>query len=229
MALSVIGTGIMSAAPDVLPHDVSHYMENTSMKILVVDDHPLFRAGLVQVIQNLTSQTQVLQASGVEQAQALLECMDVRDLDLVLLDLNLNGVHGLDGLVVFRQRYPTTPVVLVSGTPHLDLVREGRSKGAQGFIRKNTEPEELRKTITRVLDGELCFEDLSAPTPQKQLSARQREVLSAIAQGRTNKEIARDLGISIHTVRTHIVRLFWLLAVKTRTEAVTLARREGLL
>lgn len=197
------------------------------MKALIIDDHPLFRAGLVQAIRQAIPVAQVWEAGSVGDGLAVCEAQP--DMGLLLLDLNLPGQHGLDGLSTFRRLHPALPVVLVTGMQSIDFVREGRTKGAQGFVFKDASPEQMRDAIRTVLEGQLCF-PLETELPQRQsLSPRQMEVLGKLAQGLPNKQIARELGIGDYTVRSHVSRIFQALQARTRTEAVVLARRQGLL
>lgn len=197
------------------------------MKVLIVDDHPLFRAGLAQTVRDVFSDVQVWEASGVEDGLAV--CQVQADMDLLLLDLTLPGQHGLDGLSTFRRLHPAMPVVLITGAQSVDFVREGRAKGAQGFVFKDASAQQMRDAIGRVLEGQLSFPQGTDTSKRMALSPRQMEVLSKLAQGLPNKQIARELGIGDYTVRSHMSRIFQILQARTRTEAVVLARRHGLL
>jgi DNA-binding NarL/FixJ family response regulator len=197
------------------------------MKVLIVDDHPLFRAGLVQTVQMLFEQAWVLEAHSVE--EGLLLCDANPDMDLLLLDINLPEINGLDGLTEFRRQHPACPVMIVTGNASADMVSEGRARGAQGFVGKDLHATQMQRAIQTVLDGDLYF-PADVGTPQlPRLSVRQMDVLTRLAEGKPNKQIARDLGIGDHTVRAHLTRIFQILGAKTRTEVVVVARRQGLL
>ncbi len=197
-----------------------------TMKILIVDDHSLFRNGLRFLLARLAEKVEIFEASDVAKGLALDE--QHPDIDLILLDLQMPGTHGLDGLGEFRRRFPASAVVLLSGATATDMVMEGRAKGAQGFIAKAVSAEEMLDALRHVLDGELWFPSLVQVQTQIHLSPRQIEVLSGLCLGQSNKEIGRDLGMSENTVRSHIAVIFRALGVTSRTEAAMSARRHGL-
>lgn len=196
------------------------------MKILVVDDHSLFRAGLKLLLGKLADEVAVFEAENVETGLNLKA--QHPDIDLILLDLNLPGTHGLDGLSEFRQCFPASAVVLLTGLNNQELLSEGRAKGAQGFISKSVNADEMIGALRRVLDGELWFPGARAVEQHIRLTPRQIEVLAGLCQGQSNKEIGRNLGMSENTVRTHIAVIFRELRTKSRTEAALAARRRGL-
>lgn len=196
------------------------------MKIIIVDDHSLFRAGLKLLLNQLAVEVVVFEAESVE---AGLELKTQHpDIDLILLDLNLPGTHGLDGLAEFRQCFPASAVVLLTGLDNREFLTEGRAKGAQGFISKSVSAEEMIAALRRVLDGELWFPGSRNEEQNIRLTPRQIEVLAGLCQGQSNKEIGRKLGLSENTVRTHIAVIFRELGSKSRTEAALTARRHGL-
>ncbi len=203
----------------------AHLLRNAIVKILIVDDHALFRAGLRLLLGRLADDVRVFEAESVESGLALGERHG--DLDLILLDVNFPGSHGLDGLAGFRRRFPASAVVLLSGTDAADAAAEGRARGAQGFIAKSVSAERMLEALRRVLDGELWFPGEALARPAIYLTPRQVDVLSCLGQGRSNKEIARNLGMSENTVRTHIAGIFRALGVNSRTEAAIAARKSG--
>ncbi len=200
------------------------------MKILLVDDHPLFREGVVQVLKKLDSQAEVFEASSCE--QALLVCRSESDLDLVLLDLSLPGMDGLDGLQDFRQHFPTLPVVILSASEDNHSVRAALERGAQGYLPKSTPSRLMIQAIELILEGGLYVpggllkDDVPAP---EVLTPRQRDVLALLIEGKSNKEIARRLALSDNTVRVHAAAIFRTLGVHNRTEAAFAARKLGIL
>lgn len=196
------------------------------MKILLVDDHSLFRAGLKLLLQRLGDEVEILEASGIP--AALILTARNTDLDLILLDLQMPDGHGLDGVGELRRAFPATAVVLLSAVSSPELVDEGRSKGAQGFISKAIDPEEMLAAVRRVLSGELLFPEAKRRSVALDISPRQREVLALLCKGHPNKEIGRCLGLSENTVRSHVAVIFRELGVNTRTEAAMAARRHGL-
>lgn len=195
------------------------------MKILLIDDHSLFRAGLRLLLGRLGEALEVLEAESVE--TGLVVAQTNPDLDLVLLDLNLPGMHGLDGLLQFRRRFPSVSVLLVSAADFDDIIAEGRAKGAQGFIAKSVSAEEMIEAVRHVLSGELWFPNQFRSIAPVPLSPRQREVLAGLCKGQSNKEIGRELALSENTVRSHVAVIFRALGVNSRTEAAMAARRHG--
>jgi DNA-binding NarL/FixJ family response regulator len=207
------------------------------LKILLCDDHALFRAGLALVLGDLAPEVELLEApacqSALEQAEAH------PDLDLVLLDLDLPGMDGLAGLRRFRREHPALPVVVVSASERTADVRAALDGGASGFVPKQSSRAELLAALRLVLDGGRFVppsalapdaEDLAAARRDRRreratsLTERQRTVLSLMARGLTNREICGVLGIAEGTVKAHAAAIFDLLEVTNRTEAAVLAR-----
>jgi DNA-binding NarL/FixJ family response regulator len=206
------------------------------MDILIVDDHALFREGLKSLLARLDDQVTSHEAGSIEAGLALSQ--QHHDFDLVLLDLNLPGLNGLDGLKLFRQRFPASPLVILSGVDDEATVKAALSQGAQGFIAKSTSADTLLADLRRVLAGEPCrprlrpvadfgsTETLAASALH--MTPRQIDVLTHLCRGRSNKAIARDLGMSDNTVRTHLAVIFKELGARSRTEVAFLARQKGL-
>jgi len=205
------------------------------MHILVVDDHPLVREGLKHLLAGLDNETRVTEAAGAESAlQAL---ADQADLDLVLLDLNLQGRDGLSLLVDFGRNAPDLPVVMLSGEQDPALMRAALDAGAAGFISKSSLSQVILPALRLVLAGGiyvppemLVSQGAEAPKPAEPgLTHRQQQVLKCIAQGSSNKEIAAELQLSEPTVKGHVVAVFRALNVRTRTQAIAAATRLGLI
>lgn len=200
-------------------------------RLLLVDDHTLFRTGLRLIVQDHPAVGAIAEAGSIAQACALQDA----DIDLVLLDIQLPGMSGLDGLRLLRQAFPRARVVLVSASMSPDAVHEARSRGADGFLPKSASAEDILEAITCALSGRPCFpagSDLSASstrTPEApSLTARQLEVLQQLCVGKPNKVIARDLGLSENTVRVHVAAIFAQLGVNSRSAALLTAQRLGL-
>ena len=200
------------------------------MRILIVDDHALFRAGLALLLARLGQDVDVVEAGRVDEALALAQAAPP-DFALVLLDLNLPGMTGLEGLRSVRQAFPDSAVVVLSGLESVEAMREARVKGAQGYLVKTGAPDAMLDALREVLGGGTHFPAIEpaehAPSDTR-LTPRQREILQLLCEGRTNKEIASELGMSDNTVRTHLMHVFRALGVRTRTEAALAARRVGL-
>ena len=213
------------------------------MRILVCDDHAIFRAGLRAVLGELSAEAELLEAPDVAQALALVKSHI--DTELVLLDLHMPGTDGRTGLRQLRAAQPALPVVIVSATDDPAEMRRVLDEGASGFISKSSSSAELLAALRLVLAGGVYVPRaaLAAPAPaagsgaarreQRReragtLSARQIEVLSLMARGLTNREICGVLDIREGTVKTHIAAIFETLEVTNRTEAAVAARELGI-
>lgn len=199
------------------------------MKILVVDDHALFRAGLRLLLGRLAEGGEgadILEAENVDAGLRI--CTAAPGVDLVLLDLLLEGTHGFDGLAEIRQHCPHTPVAILSGAGGAEVAAEARRKGASGFISKAGSPDEMLDAVRCMLAGGEWFPDIPPIGPAARLTPRQIDVLRGLCRGLANKEIGRELGMSENTVRSHVAAIFRVLRVSSRTEAALTARRYGL-
>jgi len=206
------------------------------MKILLADDHDLFRAGLGLVLHELGADTSLVQAASLTDA---IHCAEAEpDLDLALLDLNMPAMNGAAGLQKFRTQFPDVPVVIVSGSDELSDVQQALGAGASGFIHKSTPPPVMLSALRLVLAGGI-YVPLQAmqrePAPlvatrtwASGLTSRQMEVLRLLAVGKPNKVIARELDLSEGTVKIHLSAIFRVLDVNNRTEAVLAAQQLSL-
>lgn len=198
-------------------------------RLLIVDDHPLYRLGLIAALASAMPGTEV---EGAESAEAALAILDREPgFDLVLVDQRLPGMDGLAALAHFGERRPDVPRVLISGSEEAGLALRAVDAGASGFIPKSLAVDEVAAAIRRVLEGEVFLpqEDLPPAQPPGSLTLRQLEVLRLLGEGYTNKEIAKALEIAVRTVRTHVEAIFEHLEVENRTQAVLAAQRAGLL
>ncbi|WP_369602953.1 response regulator transcription factor [Hahella sp. SMD15-11] len=199
--------------------------------IIIADDHPLFRAALRQAVSQAVPQAQVTEVDSIATLQSAVE--QHPDADLVLLDLNMPGAHGFSGLVFLRGQYPGLPVVIVSGSEELPVVRKAIDYGASGFIPKSAPLEQISEAIQAVLEGEVWL----APGVEERIAGLQGEesefsrrlatltpqqfrVLGMLTEGMLNKQIAYELDVSEATVKAHITALFRKLGVRNRTQAV---------
>lgn len=201
-----------------------------SARLLLVDDHNLFRTGLRLIVQDHPGVGPIAEAGSIDEACAT----GAEDTDLVLLDIQLPGMSGLDGLGPLRRAFPRARIVLVSASVAPDAVHEARARGADGFLFKSASAEDILNAITSALAGQPCFpvhgSHASAPRAPDvpALTARQLEVLALLCTGRPNKVIARDLGLSENTVRVHVAAIFAQLGVNSRSAALLAAQRMGL-
>jgi DNA-binding NarL/FixJ family response regulator len=204
------------------------------VKILVVDDHALVREGLRQVLKGLGDGLEVLQAANCGQAFSMADTHG--DIDLVLLDYHLPDMNGLEALVIFGKQHPELPVVLLSGSANVQIMRQALEAGAAGFVTKSCVSDELLRAVRSVLHGDIYLPpELSAlpsgaevdSTGKTVLTQRQELVLRCLLDGLANREIADQLHISEETVKTHVAAILRHFEVQNRTQAVVAAARNG--
>jgi DNA-binding NarL/FixJ family response regulator len=209
--------------------------EAQSHRLVIADDHPLFRGALKEAVGNQFSGAQVFEAGGFEDLQALLEREG--DIDLVLLDLAMPGVRGFSGLLYLRAQFPGVPVVIVSATDEADVIRRCMEFGASGFLPKTLGIDVMRDAIRRVLEGGVWTPpdvDLTTGadddtrdlvTKLSTLTPQQVRVLMMLSGGLLNKQIAYELGVSEATVKAHVSAILQKLGVESRTQAVIAASK----
>jgi len=205
------------------------------MKLLVVDDHPLVRAGVASTLQCMGDGLVVLQAAdGVEALSSLAQHGDVA---LIVLDLRMAGMAGFAVLEQVRQHHAGVPVLVLSSSEDPDDVRRALKAGARGYCPKSSSPATVVAAVRLVLSGEiyvppfmaLAADAGPAPADAGGMTPRQREVLEQLCSGKSNKEIARALGMQEKTVKGHVSALFRHLNVVHRLQAVEVARASGLI
>ena len=211
------------------------------MKALVADDHALLRTGLVDALSRLDPEPIAYEASDAEQVMRLVSAHP--DLDLILLDLFMPGANGFELLSRVCAAAAGAPVVVLSASDEPSHMRKALDCGAVGFIPKSTGREVMLSALGMVLAGGTYVppELVLAPPPQEHgslrlqglgagaamLTARQKDVLRLMGQGRSNKQIARDLDLSENTVKIHVAGVLRALGAANRTEAVMRARESG--
>lgn len=206
------------------------------MKVLVIDDHPLILDALASLLPQLRGDVEVLAAAHAGAATAILD--DEPDVGLVLLDLALPGVRGLDLLADFMLDYPGVPVVVLSATHDDATINAALAAGARGFIAKTANAAALLESLRGVLEGCVCRPHPDRPVPSGDgvaigppalgLTNRQADVLRLLVQGKPNKLICRDLRLSEGTVKVHISAILRALRVNSRTQAVAELARRGI-
>ncbi|MCO5732925.1 response regulator transcription factor [Rhizobium sp. SSA_523] len=201
-----------------------------SIKIIIADDHPLFRGALRQILGDIAGHADIVEAGTFEAAQAA--ASEHPDADLMLLDLSMPGVSGFSGLMSMRTTFPHLPITIVSATDDGATVRRVLELGASGFISKSAGLDEIRQAIETVLEGgiwtphgvEHDIEEDPAVTELmerlKTLTPQQSRVLSMLAEGLLNKQIAYELGVSEATIKAHVSAILLKLNVDSRTQAV---------
>ncbi|WP_426993119.1 response regulator [Methylomonas sp. CM2] len=201
------------------------------MKILLLDDHALFRAGLRLLLQALDRSVTVFEAGTI--AEALAVAAEHADLRLCLLDLSLRGEDGLAAVADIKAVASDVAVVVVTASDEPATVRACINAGAMSFIPKSSAPDVLAEALKYVMAGAVYLPAAMAVSDGDwapiNLSPRQRDVLRGLCRGLPTKSIARDLGLSEHTVKDYIAALFKALDVHNRTEAVIKTGRLRLL
>jgi len=221
------------------------------MKVLMIDDHPLFREGVALLLRPLLGTSEIWEAGSCEDAFALLARLGCPD--LILVDLALPGMSGLEGIAPLRDKCPDTPLVALSSSDDRETVLKALDAGAMGFIPKSSTTAVLAGALRLVLARGIYLPPVVLPTshpalqstplspvgkahaeaagmhPSKLgLTERQSDVLYQILQGKPAKTIARDLGLASSTVKAHTSAVLRALNVTTRTQAVIAASRLGL-
>lgn len=206
------------------------------MKILIADDHALFREGLRHVLSGLNEALTVLEAFDCEQSLRIAQSHP--DLDLVLLDLKMPDADGFTALDVFVERYPALPVVILSASELRSDVQRALNSGACGFIPKNTTGSIMLNALKLVLSGGVyvppamaIIDENFSDTRQSELpglTPRQMETLALLVKGYPNKEIARYMSLAESTVKMHITAIFKSLNVNNRTQAVLAVEKQKL-
>ncbi|MDQ1315117.1 MAG: hypothetical protein QG662_1226 [Pseudomonadota bacterium] len=213
------------------------------MKLILADDHTLFRNGLALLLKANCAGCEIWAGDDLE--AALAEAAAHPDADVALLDLNMPGMEGVQGIRRFVQRNPSLPVIILTGVEEPQKIQEVLSAGALGFIPKSSTPAVMLSAIQLVLSGGtylppqiLSGASTSAQMPDfrnarprapTQLTERQMQVLRLLADGKPNKHICRELDIEEGTVKAHIATVFRVLDVTNRTEAANVAREMGML
>lgn len=193
--------------------------------ILLIDDHSLFRAGIAMVLTNGLPNVSIQQAASLEEALSFSEPVPA----LVLLDVQLQGISGLEGIALLRCKWPATRIVIVSAHDLPSQIVQAREKGAVGFLSKTDPPERLLQNVRMLLRDDTACMEMAGTQNTLLLTSRQREVLDLLSEGLSNKMIGRRLGLSEHTVRGHVQAVMAALSVSSRAEAVFVARRQGLI
>jgi DNA-binding NarL/FixJ family response regulator len=195
--------------------------------ILVIDDHAMFRCGLRMVLQAHMPDTDVIEAASLDEATR----SGLTKPDLILLDIELQGLNGLECIAVLRGRWARTPVIMLSSHANPSMVRQAMARGAAAFVAKADSASTLVAAISKVLQGSSASPCSSVETRSTavHLTPRQLEVLDLVSQGLPNKTIGRRLGLSENTVRGHGQALLEVLKVSSRSEAAFVARRLGLI
>lgn len=207
------------------------------MKILIVDDHPLVRKGISEVLSAVGAEIDEA-ATGVEAVLKVCE----HEYDIVLLDISLPGQSGLEVLKLLKKERPRLPILILTMHPEKQYAIRAMKAGAAGYVTKDCEPEKLILVIEHIVQQgrylsksvtELMADDLSSASYREQirherLSDREFQVACLIASGRTVGQIAEDINLSVNTVSTYRTRLLAKLEMKTNAELTAYMIRKGL-
>jgi DNA-binding NarL/FixJ family response regulator len=207
------------------------------MKLLVVDDHPVFRDGLAALLRQAAPNTSVLQANDTEEGVRIAETNP--ELDAVFVDLTMPGLAGEDAVREFARRCPELPVIVLSSSESPGDVRRVLKAGALGYIPKSATPQTVISALQLVLSGNIYVPPLMANAPEQaltpagraqrpadaaQFTERQLDVIRYLREGVSNKEISARLGIAEKTVKAHVAAIFKTLNVVNRTQAANAVR-----
>jgi DNA-binding NarL/FixJ family response regulator len=206
-------------------------METTGrIRVLVVDDHPIVRVGIAAIINAQPDMTTVAQTGTAEEAIQLFE---KHQPDITLMDLRLPAMSGVDAIRAIRKRHAKACFVVLTTYEGDEDIYQALEAGARAYVIKGMPHEALTDALRRVHGGGRFLPPpvsraLASRTPDSDLSSREREVLSLLTRGKTNKEIAAELGITVATVKCHVSVILMRLQSADRTQAVVTALQRGL-
>ncbi len=202
------------------------------MEILIIDDHPIIHEVLGAIARNAFPDANVRFAVDLAEAYAL--ARNAQQIDVVLLDLGLPNCTGIEALSRFRTIYPNLPVLVVSAFDDQETVLKAMRAGAAGYVPKTAKPQAIAGALRLVAAGQIYvppvaigrLPDAHAPVGKHRLTARQQDVMRLVLKGLPNKEIARELDISLNTVKQHLQSVYTHFGVSSRAQAVLAAARQ---
>ena len=207
--------------------------EAAQYRLVIADDHPLFRGALREAVTGLFARADIAEAGTFDDVSKILD--RAAEVDLILLDLAMPGVRGFSGLMYLRAQYPSVPIVIVSANDEPAVIRRCMDFGASGFIPKTLGVEAMREAVASVLEGGVWTPpdvNLSAVADAETtavlarlatLTPQQVRVLMMLSEGLLNKQIAYELSVSEATVKAHVSAILQKLGVESRTQAVIAA------
>jgi DNA-binding NarL/FixJ family response regulator len=209
-------------------------LREACMKILVADDHPLFRAGIRHVLMQLADNVAIEEAD--DHAAVMNQLVKHSDIALVVLDLLMPGVQGLTSLDVITQKFPALPIVILSASEDRAAMQRALDSGALGFIQKSATAAVMLSALRLVLAGGVyvppalvqgmaSIEPVRVPSKHDDLTPRQSAVLALVVEGKSNKAIAVEMGLTEATVKAHVTAVFKVLRVSNRMQAAIAAGR----
>ncbi len=204
------------------------------LRVLIADDHELMVEAVRLALVHAEEDFEIVATT--TRGQQVLPLTAQKQPDLVLLDLRMPGMDGLTCLSLLRKRHPNVKAVVLSGVEDPGVVRSAFAQGAVGFIYKHVEPRDLPSALRQAVNGTVAQpvfgaaeERDSAPSQEMGLSERELSILVALGEGKSNKQIAKQLWLAEQTIKFHLTNIYRKLGVATRTEAVNAAYRHGLL
>ena len=215
------------------------------MKILIVDDHALVRRGMGHVVRECFTEAEVVEAGNAVEA---IEMMTSDNVDVALVDVRMPDSDGLELLHQMKDRWPDTPVIMLTSFDHAQYVRRAIAEGAAGYMLKDATPEDLEQAIKVAISGggnvlsprviQNLFEDVESSSQtnghgrvrrtEYNLTQREHDILALLSEGRSNRSIAQHLYLSEKTVKAHLAAIFRKLGVTNRTQAAMMAVQLGL-
>lgn len=210
------------------------------MKVLIADDHALFRDRLSLQLEKINPDSIILQASNFNQALKFIE--SDQNIDMIVMDLDMPDMNWQEALREFKNKAPNARFVAISAGDDATAIRQSLELGVSGFISKRSEPEVLNQALRLILDGgtylppsvlqpsaSAIIQDRRCTGTAKSLTNRQNQVLNLVAQGLSNKQIAYEMGVSEATVKLHINALLRSVGATNRTQAVIMAQKMGII
>ena len=199
------------------------------MAIYVIDDHPLMREAIVMLLRRVRPGTELIELSQLSELEPAIAKGSAPE--LFCLDLKLPDTLGLSGVRLVSNQFPDVPLAVISATPAADVEEWCIEAGADVYIEKSAGASEIAAALRAMLHADSEFADLEYGDNQTEtkLSKRQKQLIVMLDEGLSNRDIAERLGISEHTVKVHLWRLFRRLGVKSRTQTLHYARMNGLL
>jgi len=205
--------------------------ERLTQTFVIADDHPLFRAALGSALSRAAPDAKIIECASLSGAR---ETLAAGRIDLLLLDLKMSDCDGFAGLVAVRGEHPAVPVVVVSASEDAATIRRALAFGASGFIPKSATLPVMVEALTAILDGDAWAPEIGPDDATQGMEHRissltpsQLKILVGLQQGRLNKQIAYDLGVTEATIKAHLTGVFRKLGVQNRTQAVIAAQALG--